>query len=140
MTIRKQTTSNSQEYKDCLGWHCCKTWLLWLMWPSTQCIEKDVKAKGYQRIPSQRRFTIICSIFKLRKNRILPLPKSLLLWAKMRHSINIKKKLWAKVEIDTSRNQQNNFQYHLYVQSFLCSSLIWGSNSNLLLLMWGQQR
>ena len=37
---------NSQEHEDCLEWQRHKTRLLGLMWPSTQLIEKDIRASS----------------------------------------------------------------------------------------------
>ena len=38
---------NSPEHKDCSGWQHRRTWLQWLMWPSTQRIGKDIGASSY---------------------------------------------------------------------------------------------
>ena len=56
LTIRKQTTQSvfffdwttaeSQEHEDCLGWKHCKIWLLWLRWPATWGITKDITASS----------------------------------------------------------------------------------------------
>ena len=37
---------NSREHEGCWGWQRRKTSLLWLMWPSTQRIGKDIKASS----------------------------------------------------------------------------------------------
>ena len=38
---------NSPEHEDRSGWQRRKTWLQWLMWPSTQRIGKDIRASSF---------------------------------------------------------------------------------------------
>ena len=41
------TTAKSLEHEDCLEWQRRKTWLQWLMWPSTHHIGKVIRASSY---------------------------------------------------------------------------------------------
>ena len=44
--FRPKQQPNSWEHEGWCGWQCSKTHLLWLMWPSTQCIGKDIKGSS----------------------------------------------------------------------------------------------
>ena len=45
--IMNEQQPNSLGHEDCLEWQCRKTWLQWLMWPSTQHIGKVIRASSY---------------------------------------------------------------------------------------------
>ena len=45
--IMNEQQPNSLGHEDCLEWQRRKTWLQWLMWPSTQHIGKVIRASSY---------------------------------------------------------------------------------------------
>ena len=58
--FKNKRQPNSREHESCWGWQRHKTRLLWLMWPSTQRIGKEIKASS---LFSRRAADVISEIF-----------------------------------------------------------------------------